>query len=171
MTTLNPDLLAETLNRARRENGGIQRLGLRFYERLFEKYPQVRPLFNTPPEEQHKKLMASLGAIVAGVRQTETLLPYLRAMAIRHVAYGTEAAHYPAVGENLLAVLREHLSTEGEWTEAMQTAWEDALGLISQIMIEAANNPKAHRETLLSAGYQPDGFKKNDPQPWLLTAS
>jgi methyl-accepting chemotaxis protein len=166
--SLNTALLAETFKRAQTENGGARTLGLRFYERLFEKYPSVRPLFNTPPEEQHKKLMASIGAIVAGVNQTDLLVPYLRAMGIRHLAYKTEPDHYGAVGENLIAVLKEHLSQEGEWTDAMTSAWSDAINLIAGIMIEAANNPSQYTDELKQAGYQPDGFKENDAQPWLM---
>lgn len=60
--SLNTALIAQSFQRAKDENGGLSSLGLRFYERLFEKYPGVRHLFHTPPEEQHKKLMASVGA-------------------------------------------------------------------------------------------------------------
>jgi methyl-accepting chemotaxis protein len=118
MTGFKVAVLQNTMARVQNENGGSQALGLRFYERLFEKYPAVKPLFHTPPEEQHKKLMASLGAIVAGANNLEKTLPYLRAMAIRHLKYGTEPAHYPAVSENLQAVLKEHLSVEGQWSQA-----------------------------------------------------
>jgi hemoglobin-like flavoprotein len=166
--SLNTALLAETFQRAQQENGGAQALGMRFYQRLFEKYPAVRPLFNTPPEEQHKKLMASLGAIVAGVNNTEKLVPYLHAMGIRHLKYGTEPAHYPAVGENLIAVLGEHLSKEGSWTDEMAQSWTEAVNLVATIMIDAANQPEQFKDELTAAGYQADGFKATDPQPWLL---
>jgi hemoglobin-like flavoprotein len=152
-------LLQQTFDRAQKENGGTRALGLRFYARLFEKYPQVKPLFNTPPEEQHKKLMASLGVIVAGAGNTETLIPYLRAMAIRHIDYGTENAHYPAVAENLVAVLEEHLSKEGDFTPAMKTSWEQALTLIGGIMTETASNPQAYAQELAHAGYEANGQK------------
>lgn len=165
---LNPELLNETLKRAMAENGGAHTLGLRFYERLFEQYPSVRPLFNTPPEEQHKKLLASLGAIVAGVTNTEKLLPYLRAMAIRHLKYGTKNAHYAAVKENLLAVLEEHLTKEGTFGPELQNAWSEALDVVNSVMIEAASNPQDYRDDIIKAGYQADGFKANDPQPWLM---
>lgn len=166
--SLNTALLAETFKRAQTENGGTKALGLRFYQRLFEKYPGVRPLFSTPPEEQHKKLMASLGVIVAGVNNTEMLVPYLHAMGIRHLKYKTENDHYNAVGENLLAVLGEHLSKDGQWTDEMQSAWTDAVTLVAKIMIDAANEPEQFKDELAQAGYQPDGFKANDPQPWLV---
>src|SRR6185295_2492783 len=103
--------------RAKKENGGATALGMSFYARLFERYPQVRPLFKTPPEEQHKKLIASLASIVGAVEKPDVLLPFLHAMGIRHLKYKTENSHYTAVSENLIAVLSEHLSKEGEFTE------------------------------------------------------
>ncbi|MEZ4537591.1 MAG: hypothetical protein R3D26_21720 [Cyanobacteriota/Melainabacteria group bacterium] len=68
----------------------------------------------------------------------------------------------------LVAVLGEHLSKEGEWTSDMQTAWEDALKAVSDIMIEAAENPESCKESLLKAGYDADGFRKDTEQPWVL---
>jgi len=161
-------LLRETFDRARKENGGLTKLGMRFYERLFSKYPQVRPLFHTPPEEQHKKLMTSVGAIVSSVENPTTLVPYLHAMGIRHLKYKTESAHYAAVGENLVAVLGEHLSAEGEWSPAMKTTWEEALAFVSNVMIEAANEPEKYKDELVAAGYQPNGFNKQTKEPLAL---
>lgn len=169
--TLNVAVVAESFERAKKENGGLRTLGLRFYERLFEKYPGVRHLFTSPPEEQHKKLMASVGAIVASVTNPEVMLPYLRAMGIRHIAYKTESGYYGAVAENLVAVLAEHLSKEGEWTDEMKTNWEEALQIISQVMIDAAANPEQYETELGAAGYQADGFKSDHAKPWELAAS
>lgn len=162
------EILKNTLERAKVENGGLTNLGMSFYARLFSKYPQVRPLFTTPPEIQHKKLMASVGAIVAAVGRPEQLLPFLRAMGIRHLKYKTENAHYAAVTENLLAVLKEHLSKEGEWTDEMQATWEAALEFVCRVMIEAANDPEKYTEDLKAAGYEADGFRKHDNEPWKL---
>lgn len=152
-------LLRETFDRAKIENGGTTALGMSFYKRLFEKYPAVKPLFHTPPEEQHKKLMASLAIIVGGVEHPERLLPYLHAMGIRHLKYKTENAHYSAVGENLLAVLGAHLSKEGQWTETMEKTWAEAIGIVASTMIEAADNPQAYTIELAQFGYGADGFK------------
>ncbi len=167
--TLQAELLKLTLERARRENGGLRTLGLRFYQRLFDKYPQVRPLFHTEPEEQHVKLMASLGAIVAAVQSPDRLMPYLHAMGIRHVAYGTEEGHYAAVAENLMAVLEEHLRVEGDWTDAMRAAWQEALQAVSAIMIDAARRPEEYAPELLAAGYGLDGFRVDTDKPWELS--
>lgn len=167
--TLNVEVLAETFERAKKENGGPRKLGLRFYERLFEKYPQVKPLFKAPPEQQHVKLMTSIAMIVSALKDPERLLPYLRAMGIRHIAYGTENGHYGAVGENLIAVLAEHLSVEGEWTEEMATAWGDALATVSDIMMDAAAQPEKYQAELHQAGFMADGFRLDKGQPWELS--
>lgn len=159
-----------TFKRAAEENGGAKALGLRFYGRLFEKYPQVRPLFDTPPEEQHKKLIASLGAIVAGVTNLDKLVPYLHAMGVRHLKYSTEQGHYAAVAENLLAVLEEHLRAEGEFTDEMRETWKAAVETVNSVMMEAANNPQKYEVELIQNGYLTDGFKANDPEPWLMRA-
>ncbi len=158
---MNVQLLRDSLKRAANENGGLDALGLSFYARLFEKYPGVRPLFHTPPEQQQKKLMASVGAIVAAVEAPTKLMPYLHAMGLRHIEYKTAEAHYPAVAENLVAVLKAHLSKEGEWTKELQDTWEQALNVVSKIMLEAANRPELFREELRLAGYDEHGFRLN----------
>jgi methyl-accepting chemotaxis protein len=169
--SLNVALIAESFERAKHESGGLKAFGLRFYERLFEQYPAVRPLFHTPPAEQHKKLMASIAAIVASVSNPDVMLPYLRAMGIRHISYKTEAGHYGAVAENLLAVLAEHLSKEGEWTDAMQDNWQAALNLIAEVMIDAASHPEQYQSELLAAGFLPNGLKANTSSPWELATA
>jgi methyl-accepting chemotaxis protein len=159
-------LLKETFQRIGQENGGSTAFGLRFYQRLFEQYPQVRPLFKTPPEEQHKKLLTSLGVVVSHVNRLEEVVPYLHAMGIRHLAYGTETGHYGAVGENLLAVMQAHLSKEGEWTPEMNDTWTEAVNTVAHVMIEAADHPENYLSEMTQAGYEPDGFRKPaDPRP------
>ncbi len=165
---MNPQTLRDTLNRIKAENGGITPFGLRFYARLFEKYPQVKPLFNTPPEEQHKKLVASIAAIVALVEKPDKLKPYLHAMGIRHLAYKTENDHYPAVAENLLAVMEEHLSKEGEWNDDLKSNWSAALDVVATVMTEAADAPEQFKDELATAGFEPDGFRKDTQRPWDL---
>lgn len=166
--SLDLEVLATSFERVQKESGGTRAFGLRFYERLFEKYPSVKPLFNTPAEEQHKKLVASLKVILKLASQPEQFVPYLRAMAVRHIDYGTKAEHYPAVKENLLAVLQEHLSKEGKWTEAMQQNWSAALDAVNAVMMETTENPEAYADELKAAGFQPDGSRQDQKAPWEL---
>ena len=55
----------------------------RFYERLFEKYPAVKPLFkNASIPEQKKKLLASLVLVIQNIRRPEKLTPVLQDMGV-----------------------------------------------------------------------------------------
>jgi hemoglobin-like flavoprotein len=65
-----------------------------FYDRLFEIAPQVRPLFPDDLREQKRKLMAMLGMAVGALNDLETLVPKVKALGARPVAYGATAAHY-----------------------------------------------------------------------------
>jgi methyl-accepting chemotaxis protein len=115
----------------------------RFYERLFEKYPAVKPMFaRTTMPEQKKKLLASLVLVIQNLRRPETLGPVLKQMGARHVGYGTQPAHYGAVAETLLGVMAEMAGTA--WTAEVKQAWTDALNTIAHIMLEGARDAATH---------------------------
>ncbi|MDP1946029.1 MAG: methyl-accepting chemotaxis protein [Nitrospirota bacterium] len=115
----------------------------RFYERLFEKYPAVKPMFaRTTMPEQKKKLLASLVLVMQNLRRPDTLGPALKQLGARHVAYGTQPAHYGAVADTLLGVMAEMAGTA--WTSEVKQAWTDALNTIAQIMLEGARDAATH---------------------------
>ncbi len=80
-----------------------------FYGRLFEIAPAVKPLFRGDMKEQGRKLMATLGVVVNGLSNLESILPAASALAKRHVDYGVKAADYEPVGEALLWTLERGL--------------------------------------------------------------
>jgi hemoglobin-like flavoprotein len=113
-----------------------------FYDRLFEVAPSVKAMFPADMTEQRKKLMATLAVVVNGLSNLEAVLPAASALAIRHVAYGTKAEHYPVVGGALLWTLEKGLG-EG-WTDEVAAAWTAAYGTLSTYMIsEAYGRPQA----------------------------
>ncbi len=94
----------------------------RFYERLFERYPAVKPMFaRTTMPEQKKKLLGSLVLVMQNLRRPETLTPALKQLGARHVAYGTQPSHYGAVAETLLGVMGEMAGAA--WTPEVKQAW------------------------------------------------
>lgn len=111
-------------------------LAARFYERLFEQYPETVPLFeDISINGQQKKLLASLVLLVQNLRNPDVLTEYLQGLGARHVHYGVAEDDYPKVAENLLAVLEEFA---GElWTSEVQAAWEGVLNTVATIMLEA----------------------------------
>src|SRR4051812_14185192 len=73
-----------------------------FYSRLFELNPSLRPLFRPDLKEQGRKLMSTVGAAVAAVKNMTSLQPALEALAQRHVKYGVKSEHFEEVGAALM---------------------------------------------------------------------
>ncbi len=108
-----------------------------FYRNLFADYPEVKPLFaNVNIVEQRKKLLAALKLAVANLRKPEILVPILEEMGARHVDYGAQEEHYPAVGSTLLKTLAE---VAGDlWNDEMNAAWGELYGEIQNHMLAGA---------------------------------
>jgi hemoglobin-like flavoprotein len=107
-----------------------------FYGRLFEIAPALKPLFRGDMDEQGRKLMATLAAVVHGLSNLESILPAASALARRHVGYGVKAADYAPVGAALLWTLERGLGDA--WTPELAAAWGAAYTTLSQFMIEEA---------------------------------
>jgi hemoglobin-like flavoprotein len=107
-----------------------------FYGRLFATAPEVRALFPEDMAEQKRKLMAMLGLAVANLDRPETVVPAVRDLGRRHVAYRVEAAHYAPVGAALLWTLEQGLGPD--FTPEVRAAWTETYGLVAGIMKDAA---------------------------------
>lgn len=107
-----------------------------FYGRLFDIAPEVKPLFKSDIGEQGRKLMTTLGVVVNGLKNLETVLPAAQALAVKHVGYGVRAEHYPPVGEALIWTLDQGLGEA--FTEDTREAWLTAYTALSGAMIAAA---------------------------------
>lgn len=107
-----------------------------FYGRLFEIAPHVRPLFKGDMKEQGRKLMATLGTVVASLDDLAPVLPVASALAKRHVGFGVKAEDYAPVGAALLWTLEQGLGPA--WTPEAKAAWTAAYGTLSGFMIAEA---------------------------------
>jgi methyl-accepting chemotaxis protein len=108
-----------------------------FYARLFAAAPAVRPLF-ADSDLQRQKVML-LGALVLlrkSLRDLDAIVPKLQELGARHVAYGAQPAHYPVVGEVLIASLA---AVAGEaWRPRYERAWISAFEIVAGAMLEGA---------------------------------
>ena len=107
-----------------------------FYGRLFTLDPSLQSLFKGDMEAQGRKLMTMIGAAVAKLDDVPTLLPVLRQLGQRHAGYAVLPSHYATVGQALLGTLAQGLGSA--FTPAVEAAWTEVYGVISQTMIEAA---------------------------------
>jgi methyl-accepting chemotaxis protein len=108
-----------------------------FYRRLFEAAPAVRPLFaGTDLHRQKTMLLGSLVLLRKSLRNLDPIVPKLRELGARHVAYGARPEHYPVVGEVLIASMAE-LADEA-WRDEYGAAWGQAFSLVAGAMLEGA---------------------------------
>lgn len=108
----------------------------RFYQELFNRYPQVKPLFrNTNHLEQQRKLLSALNLVVSNLRKPDVLVDALQNLGKRHQQYGAVPGHYQAVASTLLDVMQEFAGSL--WTKEVHKAWSDALNSVAEIMLNA----------------------------------
>ena len=107
-----------------------------FYDRLFTIAPEVKPLFKSDMAEQGTKLMATLAAVVNGLKTLDMVVPVAQALAVRHVAYGVKPEHYAPVGTALIWTLEQGL--KDDFTPKVRDAWVAAYNTLSGAMMAAA---------------------------------
>ncbi len=104
----------------------------RFYERLFAAHPDLRALFPTDRADQRVKLGHVLKLAIDALGQPERIGPLLEELGRRHVGYGVSADQLDALGEVLVATVREH--DEARWSERLEAAWRSAYARIAAAM-------------------------------------
>jgi methyl-accepting chemotaxis protein len=110
-----------------------------FYARLFAAAPAVQPLFaGTDLKKQKGMLLATLVLLRKSLRNLDAIVPKLRELGARHVAYGARPEHYPVVGEVLIASMAEIAGPV--WTDEYEQAWSTAFGIVAGAMIEGARS-------------------------------
>ncbi|MCL1869830.1 MAG: globin domain-containing protein [Promicromonosporaceae bacterium] len=117
-------------------DGQEQALTPRFYEILFERHPEVRPLFSADIAPQEQMLREAIVAVLDHLEDAAWLTGTLGAMGRKHVGYGVTPGMYDAVGESMIAAMQE-LGGDA-WTPEMTAAWTEALGAVSGLMLAGA---------------------------------
>lgn len=106
----------------------------RFYEILFERYPQARPLFpQNGMARQAEMLTQALVAVLDHLEDAPWLQETLGGLGVKHVGYGVTREMYDWVGASLLATLAEVAGPA--WTPELQGAWGEAYGAIVSLML------------------------------------
>ena len=113
-----------------------QAVAAMFYGRLFAVAPEVRSLFKGDMNAQGRKLMAMIGTAVQNLDRLDAVVPAVRELGQRHVAYGARPEHYPVVGEALLWTLEQGLGED--FTPATKAAWTTCYTTLATVMQEGA---------------------------------
>ncbi|MCW7991396.1 flavohemoprotein, partial [Streptomyces platensis subsp. clarensis] len=120
-----------------------------FYALLFTHHPDLRAMFPAAMDTQRDRLLKALLTAAEHMDDVPVLTEYLRNLGRGHRKYGTQPAHYPAVGEALIGALVRYADT---WDEETEGAWVRTYTTISQIMIDAAAEDEQHAPAWWQAG-------------------
>ena len=80
-----------------------------------------------------------LGALVLlrkSSRDLDAIVPKLRELGARHVAYGARPEHYPVVGQALIAAMAEIAGDA--WRPEYERAWAAAFEVVAGAMLDGA---------------------------------
>ncbi len=107
-----------------------------FYSRLFAAAPGVRPLFPDDMARQKTMLLGALILLRKSLRNLDAIVPGLRELGKRHVAYGARPEYYPVVGAALIGSMA---ALAGDaWKPEYEKAWKAAFEVVSATMMEGA---------------------------------
>jgi hemoglobin-like flavoprotein len=108
-----------------------------FYARLFAAAPGVRPLFaGTDLRRQKGMLLGALVLLRKSLRDLDAIVPTLRELGARHVAYGAEPGHYPVVGQALIGSMAQVAGDA--WRPRYERAWVAAFDVVAGAMLDGA---------------------------------
>jgi hemoglobin-like flavoprotein len=92
-----------------------------FYDRLFVRYPHLRPMFPVTLDVQRERFLRAIMALVRHYDHPQALLPAFAAMGRRHERYGVGIQDYAAMGAVFIGTLRDFAGPV--WTPAHHGAW------------------------------------------------
>jgi nitric oxide dioxygenase len=129
-----------------------------FYEKLFERHPELLNIFNHANQKKGRQQTALANTVYAAAKhidQLEMLLPAVKQIAHKHRSLGIKPEHYPIVGEHLLLAIKEVLGDAA--TDEIINAWGEAYGVIAKVFIDVEEGMYAEAESEVN-GWR--GFKE-----------
>ncbi len=127
-----------------------------FYQRMFENNPEVKVFFNQAHQHagsQQKALAGAICAYAENIDNPAALAATVELIAQKHASLGIKPKHYPIVGNNLLAAIKELLGDAA--TDDIINAWAEAYQVLADIFIE--REAEIYRSHEQHYGWQ--GFK------------
>lgn len=125
---------------------------------MFTHNPEVAPFFNPANQAggtQQRALASAICAYAANIDNLEVLGGAVELIAHKHTSLQIKPEHYPIVGENLLASIREVLGDGA--TDDVINAWAEAYGFLADILI--GREKQIYKESAEKEGGW-DGFRR-----------
>lgn len=108
----------------------------RFYQLMFSNHPELLNIFNHANQRQGRQQTALANVVYAAAANIDNLgaiIPVVKQIGEKHRALGVLPEHYPIVGGNLLAAIKDVLGDAA--TDDIIGAWGEAYGVIAEAFI------------------------------------
>ncbi|MGH1352877.1 MAG: NO-inducible flavohemoprotein [Methyloligellaceae bacterium] len=122
-----------------------------FYKRMFAHNPEVKPFFNQMNQSGGTQQAALAGAIVGFASNIDNLGAMAETVELitqKHASLQIKREHYPIVGENLLASIKEVLGDIA--TDEVMDAWEKTYAVLTDIL--AGREQEIYEENINKSG-------------------
>ena len=107
-----------------------------FYQRLFTRYPELRPLFKGNIDRQTALFVTMLNTVVSALDNPKPVVPLIKAVGARHADYGVEDADYDKFAAVLLDSFADALGER--FTPQVRRAWAEVYAELSATMRQGA---------------------------------
>jgi hemoglobin-like flavoprotein len=107
-----------------------------FYRRLFERHPELRPLFKGDLDRQTALFVTMLNTVVSSLENREPVVALIKTVGARHVGYGVADADYDKFAAALLESFA--LALGERFTPSTRTAWEQVIAELAATMRQGA---------------------------------
>jgi hemoglobin-like flavoprotein len=118
--------------------------GLLLYENIFVIDPSLRRLFKIDIATQGKKIMAVIATAIAHLDRLDEVMPTVRELGRKHVAYGVGPREYEIAGVALLETLDQALGPD--FTREVRDAWAACYEALTGEMKAAAAEVETRAE-------------------------
>ncbi len=111
-------------------------LSKEFYSGLFEKYPDVRPLFKPDMQSQQDKLVDTLATLLDTLDRTDEAVHILRSLGRRHIGYGATPEIYDYIEIAFLELIAQYANPEEQ--KDLLDLWSKMMRFVSTTMLQGA---------------------------------
>lgn len=127
-----------------------KKITTRFYQLMFGNHPELLNIFNHANQREGRQQTALANTVYAAAANIDNLgaiIPVVKQIGEKHRALGVKPEHYPIVGENLLAAIKDVLGDAATdeiidaWAKAYQVIADAFIGVEKEMYKEAAEQP------------------------------
>jgi hemoglobin-like flavoprotein len=127
------------------------KLGERFYTKLFERMPEVQPLFSSDAREQGAALMSMMGIAVNMLDRLDSIGPTMRTLGKQHNRRRVKPEYFPLFRDTLLETLQYILGSA--YSLQVGEAWGAMLEMLAaQMGMGGEGHPTGHPGSHLHGG-------------------